>query len=149
MNKKTETYQGFSLVSAYKDGEYQGKIFSSGVGEIIHIFGNSLEKVMKKLKRKVDSGKADEKLEKKIAKRHKKHLKKYKIPRDAITLKKRHKNSKERDVPCYECHSQLNSKINLECSRCGWMVCPCGTCGCGHPEYENRIRPYLKSKLHS
>ena len=34
---------------------------------------------------------------------------------------------------CYKCKSALNSKDQLECNSCNWMICSnCGACGCGY-----------------
>ena len=34
---------------------------------------------------------------------------------------------------CWNCTKPLDSDVDdLACSRCGWIVCLCGACGCGH-----------------
>jgi hypothetical protein len=38
-----------------------------------------------------------------------------------------------RSTRCYGCKSSLNNFLHLECSACGWIMCPnCGACGCGY-----------------
>ena len=32
---------------------------------------------------------------------------------------------------CYICKKRLDNSIDVECSRCGWIICSCGACGCG------------------
>lgn len=41
-------------------------------------------------------------------------------------IKKRHRTSH-----CYKCKEPLSSTIHEECSVCHWLICKCGTCGCG------------------
>ncbi len=33
---------------------------------------------------------------------------------------------------CYGCKADLDSKINIQCASCGWLICSCGACGCGY-----------------
>lgn len=40
--------------------------------------------------------------------------------------------TKQREAHCYNCKAQLSTKVDIECCRCGWMVCTCGACGCGY-----------------
>jgi len=39
-----------------------------------------------------------------------------------------------RYASCYNCYiSELDNSVHLECSACGWIMCPkCGACGCGY-----------------
>lgn len=38
-----------------------------------------------------------------------------------------------RSTGCYSCRSSLDNFVHLECSACGWIMCPnCGACGCGY-----------------
>lgn len=32
---------------------------------------------------------------------------------------------------CWNCKSDLDNRIQLECQKCGWILCECGACGCG------------------
>lgn len=32
---------------------------------------------------------------------------------------------------CYNCQRHLDNSIDIECKACGWIICPCGACGCG------------------
>ena len=40
-----------------------------------------------------------------------------------------------REAHCFACQSDLRSEFHFACSRCGWLVCACGTCGCGYKNY--------------
>jgi len=31
---------------------------------------------------------------------------------------------------CFECKSGLDSFNHKQCSKCGWLICSCGACGC-------------------
>jgi hypothetical protein len=32
---------------------------------------------------------------------------------------------------CYSCKTNLDSRVQVECNDCSWMICPkCGACGC-------------------
>ena len=44
-------------------------------------------------------------------------------------------------VQCYACHTGLDSAVDLECVRCGWILCNCGACGCG---YRRRMRTRIR-----
>jgi len=37
-----------------------------------------------------------------------------------------------RSTHCYSCKSGIDSSTDLECVRCGWILCSCGACGCGY-----------------
>ena len=41
-----------------------------------------------------------------------------------------HKKSKVWN--CYSCKEKLDSKQNITCDSCGWLICYCGACGCGY-----------------
>jgi hypothetical protein len=36
-----------------------------------------------------------------------------------------------REAHCWRCKNAIDSEVNLECSKCSWIVCHCGACGCG------------------
>lgn len=42
----------------------------------------------------------------------------------------RHSIKKRRVTHCYRCKSHLDNSITPECSKCGWIICECGACGC-------------------
>ena len=44
-------------------------------------------------------------------------------------------SSRRRETHCFGCQSDLQSDFHFECSRCRWLVCGCGTCGCGYTNY--------------
>jgi hypothetical protein len=33
---------------------------------------------------------------------------------------------------CYNCKSNLDNAVDVECEACGWIICSCGACGCGY-----------------
>lgn len=39
---------------------------------------------------------------------------------------------RRRVTHCYSCKSRLDNSTNVECMSCGWILCPCGACGCGY-----------------
>ncbi len=41
------------------------------------------------------------------------------------------KQRSRRTTHCYNCKSQLDNAVDVECIACGWIVCWCGACGCG------------------
>ena len=41
-------------------------------------------------------------------------------------------DSKPRVTHCYSCHKPLDSRMDIQCNSCGWLVCHCGACGCGY-----------------
>ncbi len=40
-----------------------------------------------------------------------------------------------RQTHCYHCQNDLDGRSFLECSKCEWIVCSCGACGCGYDRY--------------
>jgi hypothetical protein len=44
----------------------------------------------------------------------------------------------QRDAMCYTCKNELDSRHELQCCTCNWILCFCGSCGCGHPIYGER-----------
>ena len=36
-----------------------------------------------------------------------------------------------RIATCHSCHARLDSNFNKACSVCHWLICDCGSCGCG------------------
>lgn len=56
---------------------------------------------------------------------------------DAVTLvlsgafpKSRSPLSASRTADCFKCRRILSSETLERCTRCGWIVCNCGACGC-------------------
>lgn len=40
------------------------------------------------------------------------------------------------EVSCWKCGGALGGGfVTLQCGRCGWLLCPCGGCGCGWHQY--------------
>lgn len=42
---------------------------------------------------------------------------------------------RRRVTHCYACQSHLDNSTDVECVSCGWILCPCGACGCGYVGY--------------
>jgi hypothetical protein len=40
---------------------------------------------------------------------------------------------------CYSCYAKISNETQIECRRCRWIVCDCGACGCGHPDFKDRF----------
>ncbi len=40
-------------------------------------------------------------------------------------------STRVRKTWCWNCKSDLDNRIQLECNDCGWIICECGACGCG------------------
>lgn len=38
---------------------------------------------------------------------------------------------------CWKCATLLDSKLDVECIACGWILCSCGACGCWHEKKIN------------
>ena len=61
--------------------------------------------------------------------KHKAHLQKYGLSSTGIN--KREPTGVARFTHCWSCKLNIDSLGFLECSRCGWIICNCGACGCG------------------
>jgi len=42
-------------------------------------------------------------------------------------------SSSNRMAHCWKCGAHLESRIDVACMACHWMICSCGACGCGYP----------------
>lgn len=69
---------------------------------------------------------------------HKEFLEDRGLPYSGIHI--RSSDYKKRETGCYACKGTLNSEVNIECIACGWILCRCGACGCGHSEYGPKIK---------
>jgi len=158
-----EKYLGFELVAAYWKGEFQGRAWGEKDGGI-HVKGSSLEDVISKLKDAVDIDSPElaaqfkrdiiEKqvqLKRTLIEKHGEFLRRKGIDPDSFSA---HEVSSvydrsHRTPRCYACKSNLDNEIDLECSRCSWIICNnCGACGCGHPQYKQNFSNTLASSQH-
>ena len=62
--------------------------------------------------------------------RHKAHLEFLGIPYKGIRECNK-LQEKQRKTFCWNCKKDLDNNRNPECVACGWILCHCGTCGCG------------------
>lgn len=149
MTREISIYKGIKLVAALHQGRYQGKAWGSKLGcAVAQVYGSSLEDVQAKLQHAIDSGETQERIKQMILERHGEFLKRKGIPADelaAVSLRDVYEKI-NRTPHCYECSSRLNNEKDLECSRCGWIVCSCGACGCGHPQHGPQISARLREK---
>jgi len=149
MTREVTTYKGLKLVSAFYQGRYQGKAWGNKLGcAVAQVYGSSIGDVQAKLQHAIDSGETQEKIKQLMLERHSEFLKRKGIPADelgAVRLNQVYEKLK-RTPHCYECSSSLDNEIDLECSRCGWIVCSCGACGCGHPQYGSQIAVRLRKQ---
>lgn len=132
------TYKGLSLVTRFYQGRFQGKAWASNMGiEIAHVYGESIDDVGQKLRDEIDKGEFDAIIKREMLKKHGEFLKKKGVSLDEIdAIRLNRVYGKLRRTPhCYECSSSLDNEVDLECSRCDWIICSCGACGCGHPKY--------------
>lgn len=149
MTREVTTYKGLTLIAALYQGRYQGKAWGNKLGcAVAHVFGSSIDDVQANLQRAIDSGETQEKIKQLILERHGEFLRRKGIPADelgSVRLNQVYEKLK-RTPHCYECSSSLDNEIDLECSRCGWIVCSCGACGCGHPKYGPQIAARVGKK---
>ena len=132
------TYKGLSLVTRYYQGRYQGKAWASNMGiEIAHVYGESIEDVSQKLRDEIDRGDFDGIIKREMVRKHGEFLRRKGVALDEIdAIQLTQVYGKLRRTPhCYDCGSSLDNEVDLECSRCAWIICSCGACGCGHPKY--------------
>lgn len=63
---------------------------------------------------------------------HKQYLKKqrvaYKGTRPGL--------GKQSEAMCLVCQKPLDHTADIECVVCGWLICPCGACGCSRDKKE-------------
>lgn len=68
--------------------------------------------------------------ERKLQKKHADFLEQ--VGKAPAQLRLRSNRLPSRITHCYVCHEPLDSTVDYECSACGWIICRCGACGCGH-----------------
>ena len=143
MSQRENTqYKGLSLVAAFWKGKYQGRAWASSLGtSVAHVYGDSIEDVMQKLRGDIDAGNTECTIKDLMVAKHGEFLKIKGISLEEIDLIRLNRVYEElkRQPHCYECSEKLDNEYDLECSRCGWIICHCGACGCGHPVYGPKI----------
>ena len=139
-----ETYLGIELVAAFYRGVYQGKAWGKKSGNsLAHVTGTSLEDVIAQLRKAVDSPELQVQFKRALIEKHGEFLRRKGINPESISAQELSGayDQKHRTTGCYECKSGLDNEVDLECSRCSWIICTnCGACGYGHPEYGPMIR---------
>jgi len=63
-----------------------------------------------------------------VAVAHKAFLKKHGLNAAQVILSS---DRERRTTHCYDCQQKLDSDVDVECTRCHWIICSCGACGCG------------------
>lgn len=67
-------------------------------------------------------------------KRHEEFLASFGVPYGGVSLVLTPR--KHRITHCYSCKTELDNSIDIECNKCGWIICRCGACGCGYSHSE-------------
>ena len=47
-------------------------------------------------------------------------------------------DEEDRLTRCWQCQAELDAAVNLPCSACDWLLCPCGACSTGCVEAGER-----------
>lgn len=68
---------------------------------------------------------------KSLKERHKAFLLERGLPDNG--LRPSTKTRPHRVAHCWNCKTDLDSKVLFECATCAWILCECGACGCGYP----------------
>jgi len=130
MPRKQEYYRGFKIIAAHYNGRFQGRAYHD-LGNLSVNAGESLDIVIDELKYLVDIelGNFMEKYQNHIKDKHKAFI--YRIHKEYSGS--RRSKSKNKQTHCYSCKSEIDSRYDIECVACGWIVCnTCGACGCGY-----------------
>jgi hypothetical protein len=45
-----------------------------------------------------------------------------------------------REAHCWSCWEKLNSRMDIQCNLCRWMICSCGACGCRYPQTSSKTK---------
>jgi|TARA_Y100000031_G_C8167029_1_gene359885 hypothetical protein len=146
-NRKEEKYKGAKLIAAFYNGEFQGQAWGPKLGskleqELAHEKGVSLDEVLAKLRSAVSSDRVQGLIKSDIIEKHSAFLKAKGItPETASAAVLEYLYSRKHRTPnCYNCSSNLDNEVDLECPYCNWIICTgCGACGCGHPVYGEQF----------
>ena len=76
----------------------------------------------------------ERKVKGKFAENHRRFLSEQGLPSSTV-VKLESLNNGSRETHCFACHSDLHSESHFACSLCQWLICGCGTCGCGYTNY--------------
>ena len=130
MPRKEEYYRGFKIVAAQYDGIFQGRAYHD-LGNLSVQKEDNLENVIDELKRLIDVefSNSMEKYQAYLKAKHKGFLKIINKEYSGVRSSK----FKNRHTHCYKCKSEIDSRYDMECIACGWVICnSCGACGCGY-----------------
>ncbi len=93
----------------------------------------SMDEAVALIKAKVDSG--QQLVAKTTRERHQITLREYGVPSfESITTHPPNAMQSFRSAHCWACHHPIDNENRQECSRCGWIICLCGACGCSYEQ---------------
>lgn len=92
--------------------------------DIINEFNNKIE-----AKAKEEEAKQKERERIKIESKHKAFIERLGLQYPGVQYSA---SDHHRITHCYSCKKHLDNKFDIECRKCGWIICFCGACGCGY-----------------
>lgn len=148
MSRRTETYRGVQLVAAIYEGKFQGKAWGPKLGSALaHVEGDSIDDVLGRLRYAVDSPAVQDTFRARLIEKHEGFLREHGIDPSTISAEEivAAYDRSHRTTGCYNCKSGLDNEIDVECPRCGWIICTgCGACGCGHPKHGVKVTERIR-----
>jgi len=135
-------YRGCQLVAVKKADGFAGAAWSwKGSGSLARVNGSSIDDVIDKLRRALDTPENLERIRLTIVRKHQEFLSARGIDADQISVRRAGLSTQRtnRQPSCWGCKATLDSTSDFECTGCGWIICTgCGACGHGHPTFGER-----------
>ena len=127
-------YKNASLLVMFKNGCFTGQVTT---GQKILFQEDDFktdEEAIERLRQFVDEN--SETIHEEFLQRHSNYLSSKGIVTRGNTVKERNTNFKRRRTSyCWSCRHPVDNQVQHECTSCGWIICTCGTCGCGYRGY--------------
>ena len=134
MPNNTVYYKNASLLVVFENGYFTGIVKS---GQKILFEENKFqtdEDALQRLKKFVDKNLGT--IHEEFLQRHRSYLHSKGIETTGNTVRENNTALKRRRTShCWSCRHPVDNQIQHECTSCGWIICTCGTCGCGYRGY--------------
>ncbi len=117
----------FQNVRDKRKYKFLPKYLAENEGELTELFLEKMERVKDDFLARWDE--LDNKILEFV---HLRHLHRHDIEISSPTFVPASPGAKHRVTHCWSCKKGLDNFIDVTCTKCRWMLCGCGACGCGY-----------------
>ena len=127
-------YKNALLQVGFNNGFFTGQVKTGQNILFEEIDFRTEEDAFEQLKKFVDENL--ETVHEEFLQRHRNYLSSKGVETIGKTAKEHNKTVKRRRTShCWACYHPVDNQVQHECTTCGWIICTCGTCGCGYRGY--------------